>query len=130
MHAPLLMRSRRDTAARPQAVTVVDVIPTLLGRLPLPPLDALLPQASGRDALAPNARSLPIFSQDTGRARAANEQRSALTTDRWKFLRVEEKGGGVRRQLFDRDTDRFELNDVSAEHPEVTERSPPALRSR
>ena len=129
LHAPLLMRIPGETPRRVETlVAAVDVIPTLLGRLPASPLGALLPQASGRDVLAPGAPSLPIFSQDTGRERDAAEQRYALTTDRWKFFRVEEKGGGVRHQLFDLDADPFERSDVSSQHPEVTEPLAAALR--
>ena len=122
LHAPLLMRIPGEAPRRVATlVTAVDVIPTLLGRLPASPLGALLPQASGRDVLAPGARSLPVLSQDTGRERDASEQRWALTTDRWKLFRVDQKDGGVRRQLFDRSADPYELSDVSAQHPEVTE---------
>jgi len=129
LHAPLLMRIPGETPRRVDTlVTSVDVIPTLLGRLPASPLGALLSQASGRDVLAPGARSLPVFSQDTGRERDASEQRYALTTDRWKFFRVEQRDGGVRHQLFDRSADRYELSDVSAQHPEVTEPLAAALQ--
>lgn len=129
LHAPLLMRIPGEAPRRVDTlVTAIDVIPTLLGRLPASPLGAMLSQASGRDVLAPGTRSLPIFSQDTGRERDANEQRYALTTDRWKFFRVEQKEGGARRQLFDRSADRYELNDVSSQHPEVTGRLAAALQ--
>lgn len=129
LHAPLLMRIPGEAPRRVATlVTAVDVIPTLLGRLPVSPLGALLPQASGRDMLAPGARSLPVFSQDTGRERDASEQRYALTTDRWKFFRVEQRDGGVRRQLFDRSADPYELSELSAQHPEVTEPLAAALQ--
>ena len=129
LHAPLLMRIPSEAPRRVDTlITAVDVIPTLLGRLPASPLGAMLPQASGRDVLAAGARSLPVFSQDTGRERDAREQRYALTTDRWKFFRVEQRDGGVRRQLFDRSADPYELSDVSAQHPEVTEPLSAALQ--
>ena len=129
LHAPLLMRIPGEAPRRVDTlVTAVDVIPTLLGRLPASPLGELLPQASGRDVLASGARSLPVFSQDTGRERNATEQRYALTTDRWKFFRVEQGDGSVRHQLFDRSSDPFELSDVSAGHPEVTEPLAAALQ--
>jgi hypothetical protein len=67
-------------------------------------------------------------SQDTGRERTGVEYRWALTTDRWKFLRVEQLDGGVRRQLFDHREDPFELRDVAAGHPEVTEPLAAALQ--
>ncbi|HEY8154043.1 MAG TPA: sulfatase-like hydrolase/transferase, partial [Myxococcota bacterium] len=122
LRAPLLIRIPGEAPRREGTlVTAVDVIPTLLGRLRASALSALLPQASGRDVLAPGARSLPVVSQDTGREREASEQRYALTTDRWKFFRVEEKDGGVRLQLFDRSADPYELSDVSDRHPEVTQ---------
>jgi arylsulfatase A-like enzyme len=121
LRAPLLMRIPGEAPRRVDAlVTSVDVIPTLLGRLPASPLSALLTQASGRDVLAPGARSLPVLSQDTGRERAADEQRYALTTERWKFFRADQRSGGVRHLLFDREADPYELRDVSADHPDVT----------
>jgi arylsulfatase A-like enzyme len=129
LHAPLLIRIPGEAPRRiATLVTAVDVIPTLLGRLPGSPLGALLTQASGRDVLAPGARSLPVVSQDTGRERAASEQRFALTTDRWKFFRVEQTDGGVGRQLFDLRADPYELSDVSVRHPEVTEPLASALQ--
>jgi arylsulfatase len=129
LHAPLLMRIPGEAPRRVATlVTTVDVIPTLLGRLSASPLGAVLSQASGRDVLAPGARSLPVFSQDTGRERDASEQRWALTTDRWKFFRVEQRDGGARRQLFDRNADPYELSDVSSRHPEVTEPLAAALQ--
>ena len=129
LHAPLLMRIPGEAPRRVDVlVTAADVIPTLLGRLPASPLGALLPQASGRDVLAPGARSLPVLSQDTGRERNATEQRYALTTDRWKFFRVEGKDGDVRHQLFDRNADPYELSDIAAQHPEVTEPLAAALQ--
>jgi arylsulfatase A-like enzyme len=129
LRAPLLMRIPGEKPRRVSTlVAAVDVVPTLLGRLPPSPLSALLSQASGRDALATGARSLPIFSQDTGRERAGAEHRWALTTDRWKYLRVEQPDGGFRQQLFDRGADPFELLDVSARHPEVMGPLAAALR--
>jgi len=129
LHAPLLIRIPGEAPRRVAAlVTTVDVIPTLLARFPASPLGALLGQASGRDVLAHGARSLPVPSQDTGRERGAAERRWALTTDRWKFFRIDETDGGVRRQLFDLRADPYELRDVSDQHPEVMERLAAALR--
>ncbi len=129
LRAPLLMRIPGSTPHRVETlVAAVDVIPTLLGRLPASPLGALLAQASGRDVLAPGSRSLPVLSQDTGRERNASEQRTALTTDRWKFFRVERRDGAVHLQLFDRSADPYELSDVSTQHPEVTEPLAAALQ--
>jgi arylsulfatase len=129
LRAPLLMRIPGEAPRRVDTlIATVDVIPTLLGRLPASALAGLLPQASGRDVLAPGARSLPLLSQDTGRERAGAEYRWALTTDRWKYFRVEQPDGGVRQQLFDRGADPFELRDVAAQHPAVTEPLAAALQ--
>jgi arylsulfatase len=129
LRAPLLMRIPGLEPRRLETlVTMVDVIPTLLGRLPASPLGALLAQASGRDVLAPGARSQPVPSQDTGRERPGAEFRWALTTDRWKYFRVEQPDGGVRQQLFDRGADPFELRDVSDRHPEVMQPLAAALQ--
>jgi hypothetical protein len=67
-------------------------------------------------------------SQDTGRERDADEQRTALTGDRWKLLRAERRDGSVRALLFDLDADPFELTDVAAEHPDVTQQLSSALQ--
>jgi arylsulfatase A-like enzyme len=129
LHAPLLMRIPGEPPRRVAGlVTMVDVIPILLSRLPGSPFAALRPQASGRDVLAPGARSLSIFSQDTGRERPDTGHRWALTSDRWKLIRIEETDGRVRRELFDRSADRYELNDVSERHPEVVEPLSAALQ--
>jgi arylsulfatase A-like enzyme len=130
LRAPLVIRIPGEPPRRvAELVTMVDVIPTLLSRLPGSPFAALLHQASGRDALAPGARSLPIFSQDTGRQRPDTGYRWALTSDRWKLIRTLEPDGRVRRQLFDRSADPFELQDVSEGHPQVVEPLSAALEA-
>ena len=128
LHAPLLLRVPGEASRRvAMPIAAVDVIPTLLGRLDAPGLEPLLAQASGHDVLADGVRPLAILSQDTGREREASEQRTSLTTQRWKLLRADLEGGGVRRMLFDLRADPFELTDVSSLHPDVTDQLSAAL---
>jgi arylsulfatase len=129
LHAPLVMRIPGEAPRRiGSLMTAADVIPTLLGRLHLPAFEALLAQTSGRDVLADGARSA-VTSQDTGRLSDADEYRYVLTTERWKLFEIERKQGGARRLLFDLQADPFELTDVSAQHPEVTEQLAAELKA-
>lgn len=127
LHAPLLLRVPGGPARRiASPVSVYDALPTLLGLLDVPVLSELLAQASGRDALATERAPLPVLSQDTGRLRDA-PYRHALTTARWKYFRIEGQDGSVSELLFDLANDPFELRDLSAERPEVTQRFRAAL---
>ena len=69
-------------------------------------------QASGRDVFEDEGQTV-VVSQDTGRNRENEEYRYAITTDRWKYLRIEEAGGGVRDELYDLVEDPYELREVS-----------------
>ena len=118
LHAPLIMRIPGATPGRiTTLVTAADLIPTLLGHLDAPALAPVLALASGRDVLAEGARSLPVLSVDSLRKDVTGESRSALTSERWKFYRVEREDGGVDHLLFDLVADPFELTDVAAQHP-------------
>lgn len=103
-----------------ETLAVVDVLPTALGalwRAGGPAFQPLFAQASGRDVLAEDGRTV-VVSQDTGRDRENDEYRYAITTDRWKYLRIEQGDGGIRHELYDLTADPFELRDVALEHPD------------
>jgi arylsulfatase len=118
LHAPLLMKIPGAAPRRvPEPVSLVDAMPTFLGRLRIPGLALPEGQASGRDALADGARPVAILSQDTGRVRD-EPHRVALRSGRWKYFRIENGDGAVRDALYDLANDPFELEDVSAHHPE------------
>ena len=96
LHAPLLMRIPGEAPRRVDAlVATVDVIPTLLGRLPASPLAGLLPQASGRDVLAPGARSLPVLVP--GHRPRARGGRTALGADHRSLEILPRRAAGWRR---------------------------------
>jgi arylsulfatase A-like enzyme len=131
VQAPMLLKLPGETPRRvPWTVSVVDGLPTLLGRLPVPELDAFLDQARGRDVLAPDFQATPVLSQDTGvriEHPGAKVYHYALTSGRWKLIRIEsklgeeERGGrpGVRYRLYDRIADPFELADLSETMPDL-----------
>jgi len=133
VQAPMFLKIPGEKPRRvPWTVSVVDAIPTLLGRVRVPELDEFLEQARGRDVLAPSFKPAPILSQDTGVRidhPGALVYHHALTGDRWKLIRIEskvpdeERGGrpGVRYRLFDRIADPHELIDLSAEMPELVQ---------
>lgn len=98
-------------------VISLDVLPTALAaagstRDPrLPPLDGvdLVPFFLGRTTTAPHARL--FWRMDGGEAFAVRE-------GRWKWMRTYRNAP----QLYDLEADIGEKNDISATHPEVTER--------
>lgn len=123
LHVPLVMRIPGETPRRVEGLaTVADVLPTLIPRLGVPPLERFLEHASGRDVLAPDAPARPVVSQDTGRVRDRAGYRFSLTTPRWKYVR-ELDGEQVRAEhLYDRRNDPFELRDrAGAETDTVSE---------
>jgi arylsulfatase len=127
LRAPLVLRVPNTPPRRVEAiVTAADVVPTLLGRLDAPGLAPLLAQSSGRDGLGAGEPSPVILSLDTGRPQL-DERRSVLTGKRWKFFRIERPEAPVGFLLFDLNADPFELDDVSARHPEVTQQLATAL---
>jgi len=120
LHVPLLIRAPGVPPARVAGVmSVVDVLPTLLGILELPEEDRFLAQASGRDVLRPDADTIPVFSQTSARQNKFGEEYTyALTSDDWKYILT--KSG--EEQLYDLGSDPYELEDVAAANAEVTAR--------
>jgi arylsulfatase len=130
LHVPLLIRAPGVAPRRvSHPVSLVDSIPTLLALIDAPALGRFLAQASGRDALAP--REVPgVVSRDTGRQRSGRGYRWALTTPRWKYFRVEEASGETRDELYDLESDPFELDDVAGAHAHVVAELSAALDER
>ncbi|MBU0638787.1 MAG: sulfatase-like hydrolase/transferase [Planctomycetes bacterium] len=113
LHVPLLMRfpgPRTDLPPRfRQVVSLVDVLPTVLGQIEAPLARGFLEQASGVDVLSPRFRPRPVFSQRTGRdCDDLPGPLFSLTTRQWKYLYQPE----VENQLFDRLADPYELENV------------------
>lgn len=124
LHAPLLMRvpgvkSRR--VATP--LSGIDVLPTLLGMIDVPQREAFLAQSSGRDVLDSEYEDRAILSQDTGRERSEDVPfRYALSSGRWKLIRLEHKDGRVEEELYDRERDPHELRDSARIHVETRQK--------
>lgn len=129
LHAPLLMRVPGVLPRRVNTtVSVVDALPTLLGQLDAPALAPFLDQARGRDVLASDFVATPVLSQDTGvriEDPGAKVYRHSLTEGRWKLVRIDVKKPrpgdslpAVTYQLYDRQSDPHELNDLAASEPD------------
>jgi len=99
-----------------EPVSVVDLVPTLLGQVELPGAERFLEQASGVDALAPGFAGRPQLSQ-TGLRRVGLGQEIvyALRRERWRYHWLREQG----EALYDLEEDPHELVDVADSHPEV-----------
>ncbi len=122
LHVPMLIRVPGVEPRRiRETISVVDALPTWLGQLGVPELGAFVRDASGRDVLALGTAPAPlVLSQDTGRERGTEAYRYALTSDTWKYFRVEQDGAPARDQLFDLRQDPFELSDLADSKPQET----------
>ncbi len=127
LHVPLVIRFPEGMIAQPSrftdAVSLVDVLPTILARLRTPAAEAFLEQASGEDLLSGNYIRNFAFAQRSERERdwepgeGKDGSKLALTTPRWKYyLRPDPD---AEDELYDLEADPGELVDVIAEHPEV-----------
>ncbi len=122
LHVPLVIKLPGELAQEPLAVervvSLVDVFPTVLGRLGGPVATRLAQQASGDDLLSGSFRRSWAFSQRTGGERGWEQsQRAALTTRPWRYYLVDD-GPDV---LFDMNADPGELRDVAGANPEVVQ---------
>ncbi len=107
---PLLIRAPGLEPSRiREMMSVVDVIPTLVGLVPGLPFGELLAQATGKDVTEDGYRAPPIFGQETGRKRPGRKDvRYSLTGRDWKYVYCPSEPG----QLFDLRRDPHELNSV------------------
>lgn len=125
LHVPLVLRLPSGTLEGPRrvrdVVSSVDLIPTLLARIPSLAPGEWREQLSGEDALDPDYLRRTAFSQRSVRVRdwepgeGHDGLKFALTTQDWKFyLRPDSED-----ELYDLRTDPGELRDVAALHPDV-----------
>lgn len=132
LHVPLVLRLPTGTLDGPQrvsdVVSSVDLIPTLLAKLPDLSAGDLARQVAGEDALDPKYLRNFAFSQRSVRDRDWEPEggddglKFALTTREWKYyFRPQSQD-----ELYDLRLDPGELHDVASEHPDIVER----LRSR
>jgi len=114
LHVPLMIRFPKELAGGlpqrvPALVSLIDVLPTVLGRVTPAWAATFLAQASGVDVLAPGFVERPIVAQRSARECGGNEGPAyALTTPEWRFHYF--KRGG--HMLFDRRLDPHELTNV------------------
>ena len=120
LRVPLMIRVPGVPPGRvTNVMSVVDVLPTLLGILELPDEGRFLAQASGRDVLRPDADLLPVFSQTSERKHeSGGESTYAMTMDRWKYILTM----SGEEQLCDLGADPYELENVAAANADVTAR--------
>jgi arylsulfatase A-like enzyme len=122
LRVPLLIRFPGSPDDLPErfepAVSLIDVFPTVLGRLDLPAARAFVAQASGRDVLSGEFQERPLLGLRTGRDCGDDAGPIASwTTRRWKLLHQPKLGD----RLFDLGADPHELSDLYAARPEVAE---------
>lgn len=125
LHVPLVIRFPEGMVAQParftDAVSVVDVVPTILTRLKTPATEAFLEQAAGEDLLSGDYIRNFAFAQRSVRKRdwepgeGNDGLKFALTTPRWKYY-YRPRGED---ELYDLREDPGELVDVAADHPEI-----------
>ena len=117
LRVPLLLRLLGQGARRVAApMSIVDILPTVLGEVGSLPRGGFLAQVSGRDVLKPSSAAEPVFGQSVVRQRGEHPRPAyVLTGTEWKY--VFEEGGT--EWLFQLSTDPFELQDVHANHAEI-----------
>lgn len=131
LRVALFMRIPGHAPARiDRVMSVADIVPTLMGLIEIPGEDAFRRQASGVDRLSGEQAEAYIFSQES-MAPFKNRPRKrrpgySLTGEAWKFVLGPEGGKSLYRLV----SDPHELEDVSEEYPEVTERLHAILNER
>jgi arylsulfatase A-like enzyme len=113
----------------PTTVRTVDLVPTLVELLKLPPLEVALDGQSLGPALA-GSRQRPrtAYSESINDlmayadAPSAGESLFAVNDGRWKLIATRENGATKRTELFDLRSDPAEAHDLSASRPEEAER--------
>ena len=108
----------------------IDVWPTVLDLLGLPPLPGtdghslvpLILAAARRDSLPRDeAPGFAHLDRTWGRPGAAPSPLVAVTRGAFRFVYAPTPAGNAQEELFDREQDELELQDVLAQHPEVAE---------
>ncbi len=129
LRAPFLMKVPGEAPRRvAEVVSVVDALPTFLGRLGLNRFDSFLEQVSGRDVLADQTGPGAV-SQETGRQLGDPDYRRSLTTEDWKLIWVERPAQLPALQLFDRRKDPHELENLADSEPAIAHRLLEKLRT-
>ena len=125
LNAPLVVRIPGVPASRHRALlTSSDILPTVLERVrsrtafDVSAFDGFAEDALGRDVLAPGGSAHVVLSQDTGRERDV-PFKYALTSESFKYFRVEHPDGRIEERLFDLGVDPYELRNVSETLREV-----------
>jgi len=121
VHVPLLMRIPGKTPRRISTrMSVVDVIPTLLGALgDVPWGDIFLEQSTGSNVLAGDYKPGALYTQHP-RTRPGIFANSIIV-DGWKYIMYDPNGPKHRRKdnrLFNLEEDPFELNDLVDTYPD------------
>ena len=107
--------------------SLVDVFPTLLGRIDVPDEEAFLAHVSGVDVLSRPTEGRLVLSQSSARLeRFGVPLTYSLTSLERKFVSAEDG----RIELFDLSTDPFELVNLAAERPEEVARFATILAER
>ena len=109
----------------PDRVSTLDVLPTVFGRLGLPPN----PQWQGRDLFAPG-RALSkedLFAATRGADARLKIDAEMVSAGKWKLIRDANTGN---EQLFDTDADRDEQHDRAADDANVARELAQTLESR
>jgi len=128
LHTPLLIHVPGEPGRRVSAPTsLVDVFPTLLGRIDVPDEEAFLAHVSGVDVLSRPTEGRLVLSQSSARLeRFGVPLTYSLTSLERKFVSAEDG----RIELFDLSTDPFELVNLAAERPEEVARFATILAER
>jgi len=120
VRTPMMIRAPGLDARRiAELVSSVDALPTLLGLVESDAFAGFRQQASGRDVLARGWRPRAVLSQESGRRFLGLERRKALTSNGWKYVRVERRIGEFHEELYDLRSDPHELGSVHENHPEI-----------
>jgi choline-sulfatase len=114
LRVPLVMAGPGvPVSTRDEPVSLVDIVPTVLGRLGVE-----APAGDGRDLLATGAASVPseVYAETEYPRAAGCSPLRALVGPRWKYI-----GGPARPELYDLARDPHEAHDVAAEQPATVE---------
>ncbi len=120
LRAPLVIRVPGQAPRRIDTpLSSMDVLPILMNLVSPPQAEPLLAQATGRNVLDKDLGVRVLLSQDTGRDREDGVPfRWALGFGRWKLFRLEHPDGRVTEELYDLESDPYELHDVALAQPQ------------